>query len=90
MAFLGFGRRREPSDDAARQRIVAWTRQAIGLPEETVVKVNEILCPDPACPGLETIVLVMPKGRRTRAFKVGKPMAEVSRADVAAALIGEA
>ena len=90
MTFLGFGKRRTAPDDAIRHRILAWTREAAGLSEDSVVKVNDTLCPDPACPGLETIILVMEKGRRTRAFKVEKPMAEVSRSDVAAALPDEA
>lgn len=90
MAFLGFGKRRDASDLAVRDRIVAWTCEAGGLSGEIVVKVNEILCPDPACPGLETVILVMAMGQRTRAFKVGKPMGEVTQSEVAAALRGEA
>lgn len=52
------------------------------------MKVNEILCPDPSCPGLETIILVMRAGRKTQAAKVEKPLAEVTRAEVETALAG--
>ena len=84
MALLGFGRRREPADDTARRRVEEWVRDLVE--PETVVKVNEILCPDPSCPGLETIILVMRPGRKTQAAKVAKPLAEVTRAEVQAAL----
>ncbi|TXN32944.1 hypothetical protein [Methylobacterium sp. WL19] len=84
MALLGFGRRREPADDTARRRVEEWVRDLVE--PGTVVKVNEILCPDPSCPGLETIVLVMRPGRKTQAAKVAKPLAEVTRAEVEAAL----
>ena len=47
---------------------------------------NEIVCADPACPGTETVILVMAPGRPARAVKVAKPMAAVTEADVASAL----
>jgi hypothetical protein len=34
---------------------------------------NEIVCPDPACPGTETVILVMVPSRPTRACKVAAP-----------------
>ncbi|MCJ2130001.1 hypothetical protein [Methylobacterium sp. E-045] len=84
MALFGLGRRREPADDSARRRVDEWIRALVA--PETVVKVNEILCPDPSCPGLETVILVMRPGRKTQAAKVAKPLAEVTRAEVQAAL----
>ena len=87
MALFGFGRSaRVPPDDGHRRRVEAWVREAAGLREADVVKVNEVLCPDPACPGFETVILLMRVGQRTRAIKVAKPIAEVSRADVASAV----
>ncbi|MHC2000508.1 hypothetical protein ACYQR9_08690 [Methylobacterium sp. CM6241] len=86
MALLGFGRRRDPPDDTARRNVESWVRALVE--PESVVKVNEILCPDPSCPGLETIILVMRAGRKTQAAKVEKPLAEVTRAEVETALAG--
>lgn len=87
MALFGFGRSaRVPPDDADRRRIEAWAREAAALSEADVVKVNEVLCPDPACPGFETVILLMRTGQRTRAVKVAKPIAEVSQTDVAGAV----
>lgn len=69
-----------------RERLLTWTRAAAGLEVDAVVKVNEIVCADPACPGMETILLLMPAGLPSRAVKVGKPMAEVTDDDVRQAL----
>ncbi|KQT09187.1 hypothetical protein ASG40_11160 [Methylobacterium sp. Leaf399] len=89
MALFGLGRSaRPPANDGPRRRVEAWVRPAAGLDEADVVKVNEILCPDPACPGFETVILIMRPGERTRALKVPKPIAAVTQADVADALTG--
>ncbi|MCJ2081256.1 hypothetical protein [Methylobacterium sp. J-090] len=87
MALFGLGRRQPPADGAMRGAILAWTRAAAGLGADGVVKVNEIVCADPACPGMETILLLMPPGRPTRAVKIAKPMAEVTEGDVILALV---
>lgn len=81
MALFGFGRAK-PAEGVRRQ-VEEWARAACGADAETVIKVNEIVCPDPACPGFETCILVMQPGLRTRAFKVAKPVAEVTQSDVA-------
>ena len=87
MALFGFGRSaRNRPDDGHRRQVEAWVREAAGLREADVVKVNEVLCPDPACPGFETVILLMCAGQRTRAVKVAKPIADVSQADVAGAV----
>jgi hypothetical protein len=65
------------SGEAAR--IKAEVRDLLALPGATAIAVNEILCADPACPGSETVILVMEPGRKTRAFKVQAAMAEVTR-----------
>jgi hypothetical protein len=55
-------------------------------PVDWSVAVNEIICADPACPGSETVILVMAPGRRSVALKVLKPMAETTAADLAEVL----
>jgi hypothetical protein len=77
-----FGRRR--ADPAALARVKAWAAEAA---PDTSFTVNEIVCPDPACPGFETVILVMAPGRPTRAAKVSKPVEEVTEQDVRAALV---
>ena len=60
------------------------------LPENAVIAVNEILCADPACPGTETVILVMKPGEKTRAFKVQMGLAELTPQALAQALSGQA
>ncbi len=50
-------------------RVKGWVREALALPDDATVAVNEIACTDPACPGLETVILVMRPGAATVAFK---------------------
>lgn len=90
MRFGLFGKsgadRAKASDEASR--IKADVRAVLGLPEAAAIAVNEILCADPACPGNETVILVMNPGEKTRAFKVQMDMAEVTREALAAVLRG--
>jgi hypothetical protein len=77
------GRAGQPNPEAARIKVAAL---AI-LPRGSSVTVNEILCPDPACPDLETVILVMREGAKTRAYKIAKPMEAVTEQDLASALV---
>ena len=75
-------------DREAVERVKGLARSALQLYPETAFAVNEIACNDPGCPGLETVVLVMEPGRKTRALKVPKPLDEVMEQDILAALEG--
>jgi hypothetical protein len=75
----------QPQADAA-ERVKAWAAAAAELPADAVLAVNEIVCADPACPGVETVVLLMRPGRKTRACKVQKALAEVTEQDLREAL----
>lgn len=68
MIRFGFGKKneRDPERIAALKQQV---RAALALPEDTAISINEIACADPACPVLETIILVMQPGQKTRAYK---------------------
>ena len=80
--FFG-GRAGERNPEAARIRALILSL----LPEGSAVTVNEILCPDPACPDLETVILVIREGAKTRALKIAKPMEAVTEQDLACALV---
>ncbi len=86
MSFLGAFRKRPSPDAAARARVAEIARRLGGFGPEVTLSVNEIVCADPACPGTETVILVMRPGERARACKVGKPLEAVSEEDVAGAL----
>jgi hypothetical protein len=89
MAGLGFLRNafgRPKADRAAIERVKDLARKALRAGPDTSFAVNEIVCADPACPGTETVILVMKPGARTRAYKVPKPLDEVSEQDIGDAL----
>ncbi len=68
------------------ERLRGWTRIEAALPEDAVIKVNEIVCTDPSCPGTETVLLVMAPGLATKAYKVQADAISVTQAQVAAAV----
>ena len=78
--------RRKPRDEAALGDLRRWAIAALGNPRGLELTISEIDCPDPACPGLETFFLVMREGEATIATKIRKPIAEITEADVVAAM----
>jgi len=92
MRFGLFGGNGADKAAAAREaaRIKAEVRHLLALPEATAIAVNEILCADPACPGSETVILVMAPGAKTRAFKLQTTMAEATPDALREALAGAA
>lgn len=87
MALFGklFGRK-SPRDEAALANIRRWVAAALDNPEGLDLTISEVECPDPACPGLETFILVMREGEATQAAKVRKPIADITETDVAEAV----
>ncbi len=75
-------RKKPPRDEAALARIRGWVAMALDTPEGLDLTISEVECADPACPGLETFILVLRQGEATIAVKVKKPIAEIAEADV--------
>jgi hypothetical protein len=72
-------RRAKAAEQAAvRERFKARLRAAFGLGDGDTVSANEIVCRDPGCPDVETIVLIMRPGHKTQVVKIPGPMAHVS------------
>jgi len=67
-------------------RVKAWAREALGGSSDLAFAVNEIVCRDPSCPGVETVILVMEPGLPTRAVKLPKTLDTVTERDVREAL----
>ena len=78
------GRRmgRHKADPAAVERIRSWCRVVGDMSPDATLAINEIACTDPGCPGIETVILVMEAGRKTRAHKIAKPLDAVTEPDV--------
>ncbi|MGU3540772.1 hypothetical protein [Methylobacterium sp. A54F] len=92
MAFLSLKTWRARSAEQAAQsaRLKAEVGATLGLGPADAVNVNEIACPDPGCPDLETVVLVMRAGEPTRAFRIRKTVDGVDGEDLAALAADEA
>ena len=85
-----FGLFRKSSSDERRQAdaVKAMVRELLQLSDDVTVTVSEIQCGDASCPGTETVILVLQKGVKTRAYKVLSPLLEADRAAVETALAG--
>jgi hypothetical protein len=90
MAFGNLFRKRAERSGAEAEavaRIKAQVLAILGLPPHAVIGVNEIICTDPACPGTETVILVMMPGQKTRAFKSTRAIADMTEEAVREAVI---
>ena len=74
---------------AASARAKGLIGPALGLGPDDALSVNEIVCADPACPGVETVVLVMRVGEPTRALRLPRTLDTVSEADAQALAVEE-
>ncbi|MCO5090060.1 hypothetical protein [Bosea sp. (in: a-proteobacteria)] len=78
--------RRRGETKALAERLKGQVRDLLGLSGTAAVAVNEIICADPACPGSETVILVMKPGAKTQAYKLPMALAEVTAEALAEAL----
>jgi hypothetical protein len=85
MAFF-FPRRTSKRRTDAVLQLKEQARLAIGADDETVVSISERDCGDPGCGGARTIVFVMHPRRPTEAVRIGKPLEQVTQADLSDAL----
>lgn len=87
MALFGGPFRKKPlRDEVALARLRGWVAAALGDPAGLDLTISEVDCADPACPGLETFILVLRAGEATQAVKVKKPIAGITEADVVEAV----
>ena len=85
MAFVSLKawRARSSEKAALSGRLKADLGAALALGEDESVHLNEIACPDPDCPDMETVVLVMRAAEPTRAFRIRKTMDLIGPDDLA-------
>ena len=74
------------ADRTSHERVKGLVFEALGRNPDIGISVSEIACADPACPGEETIILVMIPKRKTAACKVARALADVTGDDVRDAL----
>jgi len=72
-------------DRSAITRIKAWTHELLALDDDATTTVAELRCAEPDCPDVETVVGILEVGNN-RKIKIFKPVSEVDRADISAAV----
>jgi hypothetical protein len=85
-AFSQFFRSKPKSERLEALRVKAWALDMLGTEMGYSCSVNEIECNDPACFGLETILLIMHEEHKTRAVKIMKGLSDITQQDVEEAL----
>jgi len=65
-----------------QMRVQGWAEARFVPGDSDVVMVNEIVCGQPGCPPLETVIALLPEGRKPVKFKLYKALAEIVEADV--------
>lgn len=80
------GTARAPSQARLVGTVKRWVVEALNLSEDAPILVSELRCSEPGCPPVETIIALLQGGPTsdTLTFKLPKPLAEVTSADVAA------
>jgi len=71
---------RGPDQSRAIVRVREWVRDRFALGDAAIV-VAELNCAVPGCPPIETVIAFWSEGRRHH-FKIFKPVAEVTEADL--------
>jgi hypothetical protein len=77
---------RPQHDPAVIERLKQWTAESLQLSADVPVLVTELRCAEEDCPDVETVIAILDTPGKPRQFKLLKPMAEVSRDEVLAAL----
>ena len=67
------------------RQIKAWVRDVCSLDDAVVVSITELACRDDDCPDIETVIGIMRPGEKIETIRIHKPVAAVTREDVAGA-----
>jgi len=73
-------------DPVVVRRLKEWTIELLGLDDSVPVMVTELRCTEDDCPDVETVIAILDKPGNPRTIKVFKPLAEVTRENILAAL----
>ena len=82
--LAGFrGLRKRPAEEAGRRAALkARLSEKLALGEDDAITISEIVCHDPGCPGVETVILLMRAGEQPRAYKISAAFAEVREDEI--------
>jgi hypothetical protein len=83
-ALPGLGPRTD-ADASAAARVKGWVAAALPPGDTRAILVTELACTEPGCPPVETVIALLQEGEPER-WKLHKPLASVTEADVRTAL----
>lgn len=69
-------------DRSLQGQIKEWVRARFTLPEDVTVLVTEIMCDQPGCAPVETIIAILRKDGTREQWKSARPMKEVKKEDI--------
>ncbi len=81
--MLGLSARGKGGADVARQ-IKSWVREAFDPEGQATILVSELTCSEPGCPPIETVIAIMHGPGASEKYKIHRPSAEITRADITA------
>ena len=73
---------RKRPDAAAVRRVKALVAARFDLPDTTTLAAAELRCHEAGCPPVETVVTARDEDGRIRDWRLHKPLAEVTAADI--------
>ena len=71
-----------PSRRANHANLKRWTHELLRLDDDATLTINEVRCPEPGCPDLETVIGISCAPGRWRRLRVPRPVADVTREDL--------
>ena len=71
-----------PSRRANHANLKRWTHELLRLDDVAALTINEVRCPEPGCPDLETVIGISCAPGRWRRLRVPRPVADVTREDL--------
>jgi hypothetical protein len=84
--MLGLFHRTSREERQRVEGLKAAARQILGLGADATLSISEIQCGDVSCPGIETVILVMARGKRTEVHKIAARLRDVDEEALAGAL----
>lgn len=70
-------------DPNAIARVKAMVTEAFQLPDDALLSLAELRCHETGCLPIETVITARAHGTDMRDWRIGKPIAEITQADIA-------
>ncbi|MFH9820153.1 hypothetical protein [Streptomyces sp. NPDC017230] len=76
-----------PGPSPQLRELKETVRGLLGLDDDTAVMVRQLVCTEPGCPPLETVVAVLPMDGPARRWTLYRPADQITEDDLRAALL---